>query len=424
MNAELMIESKPRTQGTLNDSPRIGYVVKRYPRFSETFIVNELLAHEAAGTEVEIFALRHSNDTHFQDAISRVRAPVTYLAHTGLKAKDIWETMREFSVWPVRLSAGLSSAWHADVVDVYQGMLLAQEVMNRGIEHLHAHFATSPTTVARIAAHLAGIGFSFTAHAKDIFHDDVVPENLIAKLNDADAVVTVSDYNLEHLRKLSLQSDPKIVRIYNGLDLETFDFQRPVDRAPLVVAVGRLVEKKGFKYLVDACASMRDDGREFECRIIGTGPLEADLRSQISQLDLNDRVTLTGALPQQEMRKVMRTAAVHAAPCVVGEDGNRDGLPTTLLEAMALGTPNISTDVTGIPEAIRHNETGLVVPQHDSKQLAGAVGALLDHPDIGVRLALAARCLIEDQFDIAKSTRSLRELFTVVARERAAKEFE
>lgn len=397
--------------------PRIAYVVKRYPRFSETFIVNELLAHQAVGAEVEIFSLRAPNDTHFQDAISRVRAPVIYLPHTGIKARELWETMGRFEGKLDRLTAGIAAGFGANIVDVHQGMLLAHELLARGIGHLHAHFASSPTTVARLAARFAGIGFTFTAHAKDIFHEDVDMHDLGVKLGDASTVITVSDYNERHLRRIASEGDPKIVRIYNGLDLDAFEFDSPIERPPLVVGVGRLVEKKGFGDLVEACAAMAKDGRSFKCRIIGTGPLLSSLHAQIESLGLSDRVTLTGPLPQHEVRKEVQAAAVLAAPCVVGEDGNRDGLPTTLLEAMALGTPCVSTDVTGIPEAIRHDKTGLIVPQHDSKSLADALGGLMDQPRLRERLATAARRLIEQEFDVAKSAGRLREIFTKIASE-------
>ncbi|MBW2292085.1 MAG: glycosyltransferase [Deltaproteobacteria bacterium] len=416
----MTIRTQPLEADRSVGPPRIGYVVKRYPRFSETFIVNELLAHQAAGAEVEIFALRPPNDTHFQDAIARVKSPVCYLAHAGLKAKDVWETMRKFDQQLDRLTSGLAAAWDADIVDVHQAMLLAQEVKARSIGHLHAHFASSPTTVARLAARFAGIGFSFTAHAKDIFHEDVVSGELTAKLSDAAAVVTVSDYNARHLRRLAGDAAPNIVRIYNGIDLDAFGFHSPVDRPPLVVGVGRLVEKKGFEDLIEACALMSKDGRRFRCRIIGAGPLEQTLRRQVEALRLSDRVTLTGPLPQQEMRREVRGAAVLAAPCVVGKDGNRDGMPTTLLEAMALGTPCVSTDVTGIPEAVRHDETGLIVPQRDPKRLADALLGLLDRPQLRERLAVNARRMIEAEFDVSKSAGRLRAVFAAIAAEHAA----
>ena len=400
----------------MSDDLRIGYVVKRYPRYSETFIVNELLAHEAAGLDVEIFALRQSNDTHFQDLIARVRAPVHYLPYAALRADQLWRELVRARTELSDLVGGLEAAWDADVSELYQALELAREVRARGLCHLHAHFATSATVVARIAARLAGISFSFTAHAKDIFHEEVDPAQLSQKMRDAAAVITVSDFNERHLRASDATSADRVVRIYNGLNLESFRFEAPGNRANRILGVGRLVEKKGFGDLVEACAVLAESGRDFDCRLIGEGPLEPELRARIEELGLGSRVELTGPLPQNLVRAEIREAAVFAAPCVVGTDGNRDGLPTTLLEAMALGTPCIATDVTGIPEILRDGETGLAVPQHDPKAIARAAARLLDDPDERVRLAQGARRLIEANFDIARNTASQREIFRTGAR--------
>ncbi len=406
---------EPKNPEEAAGEPRIGYVVKRYPRYSETFIVNEILAHEASGRELDIFALRPPNDTHFQDAISRVRSPVCYLPHAGLKGRDFWENLQTFIDEPENLATGLAAARGYGIIDVHQGLLLAREVRARGIDHLHAHFATSPTTVARLAAHFAGIGFSFTAHAKDIFHEDVDEQQLVDKISAAGAVITVSDFNEAHLRTISAGREPNIVRIYNGLDLEAFRYSSPLERSAHVIAVGRLVEKKGFDVLVEACAIMAGKGIEFDCSIIGTGPLEAELRNLIETRGLQSRVSLPGPLAQSDMRERVRAAAVMAAPCIVGEDGNRDGLPTTLLESMALGTPAISTDVTGIPEAIRHGETGIIVPQRDAEKLADALTNLLAEPRKREQLAQNARKLIEAEFDSMKSAAGMRTVFSDVA---------
>src|SRR5205823_4150700 len=148
-------------------------------------------------------------------------------------------------------------------------------------------------------------------------------------------------------------------------ELGSFPFAEPRERPPRIVAVGRLVEKKGFTTLVDACAILLRRGAEFECNIIGEGELESALAKQIESLGLSNRVKLLGPQPQREVIRHIRNAAALAAPCVLGSDGNRDGLPTVLLEAMALGTACVSTDVTGIPEVLHHEKTGLLVPQND-----------------------------------------------------------
>ena len=390
---------------------RIGYVVKRYPRFSETFIVNEILAHEASGVEMDIFSLRPPVDTHFQDSISQVRAGVTYLPHRGLRGADLWEALEDAGRALPGFWQSLGFSKDDDAETVYQAALLAQEARRRGITYLHAHFASSPASVAALAARFARIPFSFTAHAKDIFHESVEPADLRRKLENATAAITVSDYNVQFLHSEYGPAAARVRRIYNGLDLTRFSFDSPVNRPRRIVAVGRLVEKKGFADLIDACALMARNGVSFRCEIIGSGPEEAPLRARIAQLGLQECVTLLGPRPQSEVIEQIRSASIFVAPCVEAEDGNRDGLPTVLLEAMALGTPCISTPVTGIPEIVRDGETGLLAPERDPATLAAAMQRLLDHPALGLDLAVQARRLMESEFDIHHNAAQLRSMF-------------
>lgn len=393
-------------------SPRVGYVVKRYPRFSETFIVNEILAHEQVGLEIDIFSLRPPIDTHFQDLISRVSAAVTYLTASSIRGEAFWDALLDAaafapgSFWPALPESKTESAR-----DVYQAALLAREIHERELTHLHAHFASSATSVARLAARMAGISYSFTAHAKDIFHESVNPIDLGRKIRDASAVVTVSDYNLDHLCRTFGTTARKVQRIYNGLDLACFPYHEPDARPPRIVAVGRLVEKKGFDVLVDACARLRDRGVRFSCEIIGGGELDAELRAQINALGLAGLVEMTGPLPQAEVKRRLTGAAVLAAPCVVAGDGNKDGLPTILIEAMALGTPCVSTSVTGIPELIAPGESGLLCEPGDSAMLARALELLLADRELRARLSRQARRLIEERFDIHRNAARVRQIF-------------
>jgi glycosyltransferase involved in cell wall biosynthesis len=294
-------------------------------------------------------------------------------------------------------------------------VIIAHEVRKRGLTHLHAHFASSATTVARLAAKLADVTFSFTAHAKDIFHDSVIDADLRWKLQDASAVVTVSDFNFDYLRDRFGPAANGVRRIYNGLQVGALSFSEPIDRSRRVISVGRLIEKKGFEYLIDACALLAQRGCEFVCDIVGDGERYAELEARIEGHDLSERVRLLGALPQEQVLESLRESAVFAAPCVIGADGNRDGLPTVLLEAMAVGTPCISTDVTGIPEAIIDGETGDIVPQHDAANLANAIERLLNDSQRGRRYAVNARRLVEERFDIDCNTAQMRQLFAGAA---------
>ena len=373
-------------------TPRVGYVVKRYPRFSETFIVNEILAHEAAGLPVDIFSLYPPNDTHFQDTLSLVKAPVTYLTAEGVRAFDFWSAIEGAAHVVPAIWQSLEAARGQEARVVYQAARLAAAVRQRGITHLHAHFATMPAQVARLAARWAGITFSITAHAKDIYHDSVTTDALRALLRDASGVVTVSDYNARYLVDTIGVDASRLHRIYNGLDLDRFDVALRSDRHPTILAVGRFVPKKGFDVLLDACALLVRDGARFTCRLVGGGSEEGSLRARATALGLEQVVQFDGPLPQREVMAALREATVFAAPCVVAEDGDRDGLPTVLVEAMALGTPCVATDVVGIPELVRHRETGLLVPPQDAPALAVALRALLEGPAFHPPGGASLRC--------------------------------
>lgn len=399
--------------------PRVAYVVKMYPRFSETFIVSEILAHEAAGLSIGIFSLRAPVDTHFQDLLARVRSPVRYIFPERLRVTEFWAALAEAGSGLPRFWQSLGAFAAEDPRDVHQAIVLAGELTRGGFTHVHAHFASVASSVGRMAAHFAGIPFSFTAHAKDIFHESVVPADFQRKLASADAVVTVSDHNLRYLRETYGRSADCVRRIYNGLHLDAFTFALPRERENLVIAVGRLVEKKGFDDLIRAMAILRDGGSTARCEIVGGGEMEAQLRGLIAHYRLDETVELVGPLPQGEVMKRVASASVLAAPCVNGSDGNRDGLPTVILEAMALGTPCVSTLVAGIPEAIQDGRTGLLVPEREVPGLGSAIRRLLDDADLRCALAASAREHVENEFDVTRNAAAVRQLFV---RERAGAE--
>ena len=391
---------------------RVAYVLKRYPRYSETFVVNEILAHEAAGLEIYIFALRPPTDPYFQRAISQVQAPVAYLCGEHVRADALWSELHQLSNDFPSTWSQLNECGKASGIEMYQAARLAHEIRDRQIEHIHAHFATTATSVARLSSLFTGIPYTFTAHAKDIFHESVDPSELLQKIDSAAGVVTVSDFNVRFLNAQFSECAPKFRRIYNGLDLEQFQFAKPDRRPPKIVAVGRLVEKKGFDSLIDACALLRQSGVDFQCEIIGGGELEPALRHHIDELNLDTMIHLVGPRPLTYVKEAVRQAAILAVPSVTASTGDRDGLPMVLLEAMALGTPCVATSVTGIPEAIRNEETGLLVPERQPEALASSMNRLLVDVDLRVRISCAARSLVEDEFDIDQNAAVLRDVFS------------
>ncbi len=390
---------------------RVGYVLKSYPRLSQTFIVNELLAHEAAGLSIEILSLRPPRDEPRHAGVARVRAPVHYLAGADACAVGLADARAALLALRPRAAAALAAAEGEPEVEVFQALQVARIALEHGFEHLHAHFGNVAAAVARLAAAFSGLPYSFTAHAIDIFHRKVQPDILRRKLSDAAAVVTVSEFNLHWLRERYGEAAGAVRRIYNGLDMAEFAFASPLDRPPLILAVGRLVEKKGFADLVDACAVLARRGCRFSCLIVGDGPQEQALRERIGELGLAGYVQLAGLRTQEAVKRLIRSAACVAAPCVVGEDGDMDGLPTVILETFALGTPCVATDVTGIPEVLRDAETGLMVPQRSPAVLADALARLIGDGALRVRLAGAARSLVEREFDIHRNAARIRVLF-------------
>lgn len=393
--------------------PRVGYVLKVYPRTSQTFVLTEILAHEKAGLEMDIFSLRRTDDTRFHAALANVQSPVFQIARAGSKATPVLDELREHgrvlpNLWGVVQSSG------ANAEDILQAARLSRAIVERGIVHLHAHFGTVATVVARLASKITGVTYSFTAHAKDIFHEIVEEDVLRKKLSDAAGVITVSKFNVAYLNKKYAEAAKGVELIYNGLNLDEFQFETFENRPPLLLGVGRLVEKKGFSYLLDACALLRSRGVEFRCEIVGGGVLESDLRKQLESLKLGETVTLCGAMSQSDVKKKIRQAAILAAPCVHAKDNDRDGLPTILLEAMALGTPCISTPVTGIPEVLKHEETGLMVEEKNIMELADACERLLSDQLLCQSLAQNGRGMVERNFDIEKNTARIRAFFSRV----------
>jgi glycosyltransferase involved in cell wall biosynthesis len=395
---------------------RLGYVLKRFPRLSETFILNEILELEAQGVSVEVFALLDPAEEVRHESLRQVRGRVTYLPPASfLKRCQVREgrcpegSFDHRTIEQVLLQAEAPD----DSVLHLQAATLALLARARGVQHLHAHFGTDATTVAMLAARLSRSSYSFTAHAKDIYHEYVDVALLKEKILEARFVITVSDYNRRYLAELARgELAGKIARLYNGINLDRFSPDPSIRReTDLVLAVGRLVEKKGFGLLVEACRLLRDWGHPVRCLIVGEGDQRASLTQQIRTLGLQDRVVLAGAQPQERLIETLHRATVLVLPCVIGATGDRDGLPTVLLESLAVGLPAISTRLAGIPEIIEHGKTGLLVPPGDPFCLARAIEEVVGNRELRQCLGREGRAKAAETFDIRRNVATLRELF-------------
>lgn len=403
--ARLVLEGTPEP----SPSPPLAYVLKVFPRVSETFVINEIRALERLGERLCIHSLHHG-DAVPHGILRSLRSPVVYVEDEPPAEDEVGRTRRR-----LRREMAIEEGQEDLLLPrkyVRLALRLAATLRTDGSPHLHAHFASRAGHVAGLAARLAGCTYSITAHAKDIYHRDVDPAVLRWKIAGARFVVTVSDHNRAYLRDLVADlpgASAKIVRLYNGVDLERFrPTPAPAEAAPMILGVGRLVEKKGFAVLVDACRRLRDAGRTFRCEIVGAGPEEEALRRQIEEARLTGVVSLTGVLPTERVADALRRAAVVALPCVVGGDGNVDALPTVLLEAAASGRAAVSTRLSGIPEIVEDGATGLLVPPADAAALAAALEALIRDPRRAQCMGRAARSRAEERFDLLGNAARLR----------------
>ena len=394
---------------------RVGYVLKKYPRLSETFILNEILGLEAAGVEVSVLSLRLPDEGRFHAELADVRAEVAYL--TGFGAASAMAAFRRVArhADPGALDRALELLDllppERQVGVLLQGLELAEVAAARGLDHLHAHFMTVAAHTAYVAHVFSGIPFSVTAHAKDVYRDEVDIAAFRTVAAAASAVVTVCDANRRFIEERLLAGvDATVVRIYNGLDLASMPVPGP-RRPELVLGVGRLVEKKGFDVLIRACRLLADRGVPFECAVIGDGDQAGALADEIDGLGVADRVRLLGSLPKAEVLEWMARAAVLALPCVTGGDGNRDALPTVLLEALAVGLPVVSTPVAGVPEIVDDGVEGLLVPERDPVALAGAIELLLTDTTRWSAASTAGPAKVAARFDRRATLPALLDVF-------------
>jgi glycosyltransferase involved in cell wall biosynthesis len=390
----------------------IAVVVKGYPRLSETFIAQEILALEKAGFGIEIWSLRHPTDGAVHMLNRQIRAKPVYLPEYLYQA-------------PMRVLVGAASALtrpgFAKVAKMFlrdlardfsanrgrrlgQALVMARE-LDPAIRHIHVHYLHTPTSVVRYAALLTGRTFSFSAHAKDIWTTTDWEKR--EKIADSQWGVTCTRAGVETLRALTPPGDPdRVGLVYHGLDLARFpappserpardgrDAGDPVE----LVTVGRAVAKKGFDDLLDALAKLP---AELHWRLthIGTGELRGALRAQAERLGLADRITWRGALAQDDVVATLRSADIFVLPCKEGEAGDRDGLPNVIMEAATQALPIASTRFAGVPEFVREGVEGVLVPPQDPVALSLALATLIGDPGLRLKLGAAAYRRVREAF--------------------------
>ena len=319
--------------------PRVAYLFERFPSFSQTFCYREVAELERQGCSVNVYSIRKPRDEPPQDWDRSLVERVDYLPDEQELTRQIEAALKKREL--EKPIVDLAGEWgrRPDFLRLFQAIYVGPRVQKAGINHIHAHFAGVAARTAFWVKKFFGIPFSFTAHANDIFAPQEFEIDLEKLIAAANTVITVSDYAANLLRERFPHDATKIHRVYNGLDFSKFARASFSSSVPTIVAIGRLIDKKGFADLVRVCDLLKKRGRAFRCEIIGEGPLEEKLRAQISELGLNSQVALIGPKAQKEIAELLATATVLVLPSVVDPDGARDNLPTVIMEAMAAGLP-------------------------------------------------------------------------------------
>ncbi len=405
-----LVSSSLNRQGCRSYAPlkTFAYLFERFPAFTQTFCAREVAELHRQGLKIPVFSIRRPTDPRpINIALDHV--PITYLPDTN--------SLR-FKLRTKLVSPKLRSLWRQndDLRDknrYYEAIYLGASLRAQGVGHLHVHFAALAARTAWWIRRLFGITYSVTGHANDIFcakSDERVPlEQLI---RDARFVVAVSDYGSAFLSKLVPLAAGKIHRIYNGLDLSRFKEARTGTEPVKLVTIGRLIEKKGFRQLIEACALLaKEQTHRFTLRIVGAGPLQSELQRVIEHHQLSETVSLAGEKTQAEIVDELASAQIFVLPCIHDQQGDSDNLPTVIVEAMAAALPIISTRVAGIPELVANGENGLLVPEKDIPALASAIRQLIREPTLRQLYGTASRQRAQGDFRIEHTVAALGGLF-------------
>ena len=380
--------------------PHLLYVGAQLPKRSETFVYREVLGLRDRGVSVGVASV-HPPEQHLGDprldALAAEAIPVYGRGVAGKLRAVVGGRLRNPAGGLPGLRETPPAYWPKHALQVVAGDALARRVRGRGFTHVHAHMAHVPATVAMACARSLGVPFSFTGHAADLFRDRSA---LRTKLRRAAFVACISHWHRGFYRELVPGlTDARLPVIRCGVDLNDFAVVPPVDQ-PHLVAVGRLVPKKGFDVLLRALA--RDEApAATRLTLAGDGPEGPVLRRLAKELGLTDRIRFAGALSNEAVRDLMAKAAAFVLPCRQAADGDRDGIPVVLMEAMARGVPVISGDLPTIRELVSDKVSGLMVPPGDPVELALAIARLLTDEALRARLGAGGRARVTEEFSQA-----------------------
>ncbi len=412
----------------MNEFHRVAYIMSRFPGLSETFILREMCEMEQIGWDLELYPLIYQEESVIHEEakgwMHRARRPSLFsigvenvkamISRPGLYFSVLFQVFRENGASPKFLSRA--------VIVFPKAVWMAGRMVKERIRHVHSHYATHPALAAWIINQLTGIPYGITVHAHDIFVDRSM---LHRKLLDAKYIIAISKYNLEflvnqygdwvaqktHIIHCGVYPDKYAVKSFSGNKTDRFE----------IISIGSLRPYKGFAFLLSACTILKRSGMNFRCRIIGGGELFKSLSIKINELNIGDVVELTGSKNQTEVAELLTTADCYVQPSIITSSGKMEGIPVSLMEAMACGLPVIASDISGIPELVVHKKTGLLVAPGDPKALVDAILQIYNDASWARILAEQGRDLALREFDIIHTVSRLSDLFEAFFKDAAWK---
>ncbi len=399
--------------------PRLVYVLGKFPSVSETFVLREMQALEERALRLYVLSLEPGDETVHADA--RELAQRTVYRPAPLSARSLLAQGFALLLRPLGYLGAALFALRGVVRSPSTASELISSLLAAGFfvcalrgtrpRHIHAHFASMPATVGLMLAQMLDLSFSFSAHARDIFTDESIL--LGRKLREAEFVTVCTRYGLDYLRQqYPVAAGGRLNLVYHGVDIvELMPMPSQPADPPIILSVGRLVEKKGFPILLRAAALLRSTGADFELHIVGDGPEGEDLRRLAAGLGLGDCTRFHGVMAHEDLIPLFQQAALFVLASIIASDGDRDGLPNVLIEALALGVPAVGTRVSALPEILEHGQTGLLARPGDPEDLAHQMERLLYDDELRARVIERGRRLVLTKFDIQQNVQVLAELF-------------
>lgn len=377
----------------MSAAPHFAYIFERFPSFTQTFCAREVMELQRRGVRLALFSIRDVRDEEVNHFPQELRDQVVTLPPADQLKAEVDALKKEGKLPQAFVLTLRHWGERADKMRIYEAAWIGHRLREAGVRHVHTHFAGIGARTCWWVRQFFGLSYSFTGHANDLFCEEKsLPVTLEMLVRDAALTVAVSDWTADWLRGKFPVHARRIRRVYNGMDLEpvaTATLDAVKDDPPHILSVGRLIEKKGFADLIDACALLQGRGVPFQCSIVGEGPLQEELAARIATAGLTGRVRLTGPQPMPEIIRLLGVSRIFALACVVERDGGMDVLPTVIMEAMAARLPCISTRVAGVPEMVEDGVTGLLTAERQPEALAAAITQLLAEPDTAQRMGTA-----------------------------------